>query len=141
MKPFSIVLVALAFVGLTALPAAADPIQTIGVQGLQLAHSGGMSPKDGCHRDKKANERHWHEQGTNKVAGLCVKVDGKSYKVPKTVLDKLGGPTAACEHQLKWLAGERSNSRGEFIFHNMSGNPVLVKSDAVKLVRACRQRK
>ena len=47
-----------------------------------LAHSGGMSPKDNCHRHKKAKERHWHIEGTAKRGGPCVKApDGKTIRL------------------------------------------------------------
>ena len=36
------------------------------------AHNGGMA-KDGCHKDNKANERHWHFANTKTRAGICSK--------------------------------------------------------------------
>lgn len=45
-------------------------------------HPGGLSSKDGCHRDKKAQERHWHVKGTNDRGGPCV--DGKHATDPPT---------------------------------------------------------
>lgn len=44
------------------------------------AHSGGVSPKDDCHKSKKLKERHWHKEGTRKRGGPCVKVRGKTYQ-------------------------------------------------------------
>ena len=38
----------------------------------QLAHSGQLSPKDGCHKQKSAKERHWHVKGTSERGGPCV---------------------------------------------------------------------
>ena len=44
----------------------------------QLVHSGQLSPKDDCHRDRKRGERHWHVEG-GKRGGPCVKIDGRTY--------------------------------------------------------------
>jgi len=46
------------------------------------AHPGGLSSKDGCHRDRKAGERHWHKKGSAEVGGLCV--NGKKLPAPLT---------------------------------------------------------
>ena len=45
------------------------------------AHSGQLSPKDGCHRHKAAGERHWHQDGTATRGGACIKQDGTTYRV------------------------------------------------------------
>ena len=55
-----------------------DPIAGIGEA---HAHSGQLSPKDGCHKHKAAGERHWHQDGTAKRGGECVKRDGIAYRV------------------------------------------------------------
>ena len=44
-----------------------------------LAHSGGMA-KDGCHRDRKADERHHHKDGSVERAGPCLKIDGRTWR-------------------------------------------------------------
>ena len=44
-----------------------------------LAHSGGMA-KDGCHRDRKAGERHYHKDGSVERAGPCLKIDGRTWR-------------------------------------------------------------
>ena len=46
-----------------------------------LAHSGMLSPKDGCHNHKAAKERHWHRDGTAERGGVCSKQDGRTYRV------------------------------------------------------------
>lgn len=60
---------AVALFGLAAVPADA------------LAHSGQLSPKDGCHKHKAAQERHWHKDGTAARGGACIKQDGTTYRV------------------------------------------------------------
>ena len=45
----------------------------------QIAHSGGMA-KDGCHRDRKAGERHHHKDGSVDRAGPCLKIDGGTWR-------------------------------------------------------------
>ena len=45
----------------------------------QIAHSGGMA-KDGCHRDRKAGERHHHKDGSVERAGPCLKIDGRTWR-------------------------------------------------------------
>ena len=37
-----------------------------------LAHPGGISPKDNCHKDNKAGERHWHLTDSSERGGECV---------------------------------------------------------------------
>ena len=53
----------------------------IGSIGEAQAHSGQLSPKDGCHRHKAAGERHWHQDGTAERGGACVKQNGTTYRV------------------------------------------------------------
>ena len=43
-----------------------------------LAHAGQLSPKDDCHKQKGAGERHWHKEGTAERGGECVKRDGNT---------------------------------------------------------------
>ncbi len=45
-----------------------------------LAHPGGLSSKDACHRDAAAGERHWHLPGTRDRGGPCVRRDGRTVK-------------------------------------------------------------
>lgn len=44
-----------------------------------VAHSGGLA-KDGCHRDRKAGERHHHKDGSVERAGPCLKIDGRTWR-------------------------------------------------------------
>ena len=115
---------------------AAGPADLFDGIGEAQAHSGQLSPKDGCHKHKAAGERHWHVEGTATRGGECVKRDGIAYRV----IERPSGPSDDCEHWLQWLAAERSNSSGKFISRNQYGNPILVQADAVALVRACRVR-
>ena len=48
-------------------------------QGIQLVHSGGVA-KDGCHKNNKKKERHWHFKGTSKRGGACIESGGKTIK-------------------------------------------------------------
>ena len=48
--------------------ALASLLWTVGV----MAHPGGISPKDGCHKDNKAGERHWHLPDGAERGGECV---------------------------------------------------------------------
>ena len=48
--------------------------------GIAFSHPGGLSPKDGCHKQKSAGERHWHIEGTRDRGGVCVKRDGHRYR-------------------------------------------------------------
>ena len=58
------------------LAAAVAALVTFGIMtGAVLAHPGGMSPKDNCHKSKALQERHWHMEGTAKRGGVCK--DGK----------------------------------------------------------------
>ena len=123
-----------ALVGLAAL--AAGPADLFDGIGEAQAHSGQLSPKDGCHRHKAAGERHWHIDGTATRGGECVKQDGIAYRVH----ERPSGTSDECEHMLKWLAAERTNSAGNFISRNEYGNPILVQADVITLVRACRGR-
>ena len=75
------IVAALAVAAMAVPAAAADELH----REIILAHSGGVSPKDDCHRDRKgvqgpAGERHWHKEGTRDRAGPCVKVDGKTWR-------------------------------------------------------------
>ena len=64
------------------------------------AHSGGLSPKDGCHRHKAAGERRWHLDGTAQRGGECVKRDGIAYRVQEVEVPKVSAP---CRRKLDWL--------------------------------------
>ena len=44
------------------------------MDGGAAAHSGRLA-KDGCHKDNKVGERHWHVEGV-KRGGPCVERDG-----------------------------------------------------------------
>ena len=46
-----------------------------------MAHSGGMAA-DGCHRDKKAGERHWHIDGGSDRGGECIRRNGETVRMP-----------------------------------------------------------
>ena len=50
-----------------------------------IAHPGGVSKKDGCHRDNAAGERHYHVEDTADRAGECIVTDGAAYRVPAPV--------------------------------------------------------
>ena len=60
----------------------------------QLASSGGRSPKGNCHRDPKPEGwvkgdprgRHYHVEGTNEIAGPCIKRDGETHKLKANAL-------------------------------------------------------
>ena len=67
--------------------------------GIAFAHPGGLSPKDGCHKQKSAGERHWHIEGTRDRGGVCVKRDGHRYReVPVET-----GLPEKCEHRIRWM--------------------------------------
>ena len=52
--------------------AAIAALLTFGIMtGSVVAHPGGMSPKDNCHKSKALQERHWHQEGTAKRGGVC----------------------------------------------------------------------
>ena len=121
-----------ALVGLAAL--AAGPADLFDGIGEAQAHSAQLSPKDGCHKHKAAGERHWHIDGTATRGGECVKQDGIAYRA----IERPSGPSDECEHMLKWLAAERTNRSGYYISRAPNGDPLIVKRDADKLVRACR---
>ena len=55
------------------------------------AHPGGVSPKDGCH--KQDGKRHWHKKGS-KIGGRCYTKGGHRYreKVIKQVIIKKPEP-------------------------------------------------
>ena len=80
---------AVALIGLAALPTDAG------------AHSGGLSPKDGCHKHKAAGERHWHLDGSAERGGECVKRDGIAYRVQEieAPAPEIATPWTACPHQ------------------------------------------
>ena len=46
-----------------------------------FAHPGPVSQKDGCHNDRQAGERHFHDKGTVMRAGLCETRDGINYRI------------------------------------------------------------
>ena len=46
---------------------------------LRFAHNGSLSPKDDCHKDNKAGERHWHLMNTQDRGGPCVVIDGRTF--------------------------------------------------------------
>lgn len=48
---------------------------------IAIAHPGKLA-KDGCHNDRRVNERHWHIDG-NKRGDVCKKRNGKTIKVNK----------------------------------------------------------
>ena len=55
---------------------------------LAKAHSGGVSKRDGCHRDKAAGNMHTHKSGTVKIDGICErrgKITLITREVPKVV--------------------------------------------------------
>ena len=88
-------------------------VLTLVFAGLARAHSGGLY-KDGCHRDKKAAERHWHLKGTADRGGPCV--DGKPALDPKPepkppTRAELGRTIAALEHQLRVAEDQRERDR------------------------------
>ena len=64
------------------------------------AHSGQLSPTDGCHKHKAAGERHWHVDGTATRGGACVERDGIAYRVQEI---EAPAPSAACQGKLAWL--------------------------------------
>ena len=70
-----------------------------------LAHNGQLSPKDQCHRHRKANERHWHLKGTTKRGGPCVKVDGVNFK-PRN--------NAICVKARRMLSEAENEWRGDY---------------------------
>ena len=43
-----------------------------------LDHAGQLSPKDDCHRQKSAGERHWHD-GDGARGGPCIKEGGETF--------------------------------------------------------------
>ena len=51
--------------------------------------SNGSLAKDGCHKNKETGLRHFHLPKTRTVAGICYKVDGKTFKVPQSIIDEL----------------------------------------------------
>ena len=70
-----------------------------------LASTGRVSGKDWCHNSKKLGYRHWHykkgglggvatEYGNKNVAGPCVTIDGKTYRVVMA---------PGCAEKLSWL--------------------------------------
>ena len=77
-----------ALIGLAALPTDAG------------AHSGGLSPRDGCHKHKAAGERRWHLDGSAERGGECVKRDGIAYRVQEVEVPKVSAP---CRRKLDWL--------------------------------------
>ena len=81
---------AIALVGLAAFPTDAP------------AHPGGLSPKDQCHRNNAAGERHWHKDGTAERAGPCVEIDGTSWRF---------GDNAICAAERAAIADAREASR------------------------------
>lgn len=87
---------ALALIGLAAAP------------GDALAHSGQLSPKDGCHRHKAVGERHWHVDGTAERGGECVKRDGIAYRVLEVEAEapEVTLPWEACAGQWSALTEE-----------------------------------
>lgn len=52
-----------------------------------FAHPGGMA-KDGCHNDRSAGERHYHESSSTNRMGKCVEIDGISYRTIEIVVEK-----------------------------------------------------
>ena len=103
-----------------------------GITAVTAHDTGSVSPKDGCHRQDGA--RHYNStDGT--AAGACYKHEGINYRVPVAeVVDR-----TECLSMLRWVAGERTNADGDYIGYTMfGGNPILMQSDADKLVRACR---
>ena len=136
MRRRAVVPALLALAMLTVAALAVGTPRLIGDTGKVWAHSGQLSPKDNCHNHRAAGERHWHNEGTAERGGACIKQDGIAYRVLET--EAPPGPSDECEYMLKWLAGERPNSSGYFISRASDGDPLIVQSDATKLVRLCR---
>ena len=71
---------------------------------LIVAHNGGLSPKDNCHRHKKTKERHWHVAGTATRGGPCVKApDGGTWRLTNHAL---------CGQERVAFARDKSNGGG-----------------------------
>lgn len=93
-----------------------------------LAHSGGMSPKDNCHRHKKAKERHWHIEGSTKRGGPCVKApDGKTIRLTEHAL---------CGAERAAFARDKSDGYGV----NWQGHAEALKECIVRLRDFTRRR-
>ncbi|MDE0203207.1 MAG: hypothetical protein OXK73_12325 [Rhodospirillaceae bacterium] len=78
-----------------------------------LAHAGQLSPKDGCHKQKSAGERHWHVAGSAERGGECIKRDGKTVymlemeaPLREVAPAKVTTPWGACTAQ--WYELERT---------------------------------
>ena len=76
-----------------------------GGAGEAQAHSGQLSPKDGCHRDKAAGERHWHIDGSATRGGECVKRDGVTFHVQEVEV-AADPPWVACSGTWATLTDE-----------------------------------
>ena len=81
---------------------------------LVLAHAGGLSPKDDCHRDKAAGERHWHIEGTSERGGECIKRDGKTVQVMplEAQLENIRAALRQAEAKVASLEGTVRDTRG-----------------------------
>ena len=53
------------------------------------AHSGRLA-KDGCHKDNKVGERHWHAEGV-KRGGACVERDGVTVQLTEDGAERVAG--------------------------------------------------
>ena len=79
-----------------------------GIHGFKLAHAGGMSPKDDCHKDNKnvsglgKGVRHWHKPGTQDAGGPCVKAGGKSHQFSGNALCKAQRVALAKDREDGW---------------------------------------
>ena len=89
-----------------------EPVDRGGPQILR-AHAGQVSPRDGCHRDKRAGERHWHRSGHQRGGG-CRSVGGQTVKfveVPLLEFRGLRDGMDRCRKKVravlrdKWISG------------------------------------
>ena len=77
------------------------------------AHSGQLSPKDGCHKHKAAKERHWHVDGTATRGGECVKRDGVTFHIQEVEVEapapEIKTPWEACPISLAAMDADRDS--------------------------------
>lgn len=106
-----------------------------------MGHPGGMSPKDGCHRDKKAGERHWHAQGAER-GGPCI--DGKQVEDPKPepTRAELKRALTDLEHRLRRAEDGRERDRvsHRIAMQKASSAVQAAESRAKRLVAAANRR-
>ncbi len=104
---------ALAMLAVAAL-AVATP-RLIDGTGEAQAHSGQLSPKDGCHKHKAAKERHWHVEGTATRGGECVKRDGVTFHIQEVEVEveapapEIKTPWEVCPISLAAMEADRDS--------------------------------